>query len=152
MQAELFCKMKHPLLSSSNMGNILLLIKNYFPFSIDFRTSSYISTWSSFNQKECRESLGRRKAALLLYCQSCVVPEWRWMYLCRAVLLALCPCLLSAAASVLSLGCWQGAELRWERGKWTPQSDSSWNVSGESEAGVRRWTSLNLLYLLQEES
>lgn len=76
MQVEFFCKTKHLLLFCSNMGNRLLLVKNFFPFSIDFRTSPYISPWSSLSQKECRESLGRRKAAVL-YWQPCAVPELR---------------------------------------------------------------------------
>lgn len=87
------------------MENVLLLVKIFFPFSIDFRTSSYISTWSSLSQKECRESLGRRKAAVL-YWQSCVVPELRWD-VTSAELFSLVP----VPASSLSTWLWCGAGL-----------------------------------------
>lgn len=105
MQVGFFCKIKHSLLFCSNMGNILLLVKNFFPFSIDFRSSSYISPWSSLSQKECRKTLGSRKAAVL-YWQPCVVPELRW-----DVTSAEFFSLVAVPASSLSRSLWCGAVL-----------------------------------------
>lgn len=61
---------------------------------------------------ECRESLGRRKAAVL-YCQSCVVPEWRWDVPGAVALFGLSPCLFSASGcgAVLGVLGGRGAEM-----------------------------------------
>lgn len=150
MQVGFFYKIKHPVLSCSNMGNILL-VKNFFPFSIDFRTSSSISAWSSLSQKECRESLGRRKAAVL-YCQSCVLPELR-QDVPGTELYSLVPVSASSLSRWLCcgavLGMLGGRRSRFGScGKWSSYCSwkfeftrmwlFSWNVSGESEEGVRR--------------
>lgn len=166
MQVGFFCKIKHSLLSSSNMGNIFLLVKNYFPFSIDFRISSYFSAWSSLSQKECRESLGRRKAAVL-YWQSWVMPELRWDVPGTELF-----SLVRVSASSLSRWLWCCAVLRMlgERGTElrmggnetvtalgslsSPECNSCNEMCRERvrEEWGGRQALISCLYLLQEES